>query len=323
MGNLTIEGVNEMVSESLRAFPRITLPLSTQLHAKTRGNPLFLRQFIDSLHHQGLIFLSLNPPKWSWDLDKISNVEMPVSVVALLIAEMQTLSPDLKQCLRVASCLGSTIEKGALGIISRGLNLNLVDSLDILARKGFVRSSDRGPAIRFPHDKVQQSAYETMTVPEQRRLHLLLGSIMCDQEPSDEGFLFAAVTQANLGGVDTFRDSRKRVTIATFNYKAGTRAKEMSAFDIALGFFQNGVLWIPEEDRWTTNYSLLLALHVSATETACLLNNHEAVTELTREVVSHAKTYDEKLPCKRPGPTAMLTIFPRRLTTFSSQACFV
>ena len=315
--NLTTEGVNEMVSESLGAFPRITLPLSTQLHAKTRGNPLFLRQLIDSLYHQGLVFLSLNPPRWAWDLDKISNVEMPVSVVALLIAEMQTLSPDLKQCLRVASCLGSTIKKEAISIIASGLNLNLEDSLDKLARKGFVLSSEKGPAIRFPHDKIQQSAYETMTVSEQRRLHLLLGSIMCDQEPSDEDFLFAAVTQANLGGVDTSRDPRKRVTIATFNYKAGTRAKEMSAFDIALGFFQNGILWIPDEESWIMNYSLSLALHVSAVETACLLNNLGVVTKLTRRVVSHARTYDEKLPCKRRRPTAILTVCSRRLTTFS------
>ena len=42
--NLSLEGVNMLVSESLKAFPRITLPLSVQLHAKTRGNPFFLSQ---------------------------------------------------------------------------------------------------------------------------------------------------------------------------------------------------------------------------------------------------------------------------------------
>ncbi|EJK63239.1 hypothetical protein THAOC_16117 [Thalassiosira oceanica] len=293
--NLTTEGVNEMVSESLRAFPRITLPLSTQLHAKTRGNPLFLRQFMDSLYHQGLIYLSLYPPRWSWDLDKISNVEMPVSVVSLLIAEMQTLPTDLKQGLRVASCLGSTVEKGAIDVIASRMGLNFAEALEKLVKKGFLISNNGFSEVRFSHDKVQQSAYETMTVSEQKLLHLQLGLLLCEEEPDDGYLLFTAVTQANMGGVNTSLDPRKRVTIATLNLRAGIQTKKLSAFDIALGFSQNGILWMPIEDRWSTNYATTLGLHVCAIETACLVNNIGIVTKYTDQVVANARSYEEHL----------------------------
>ena len=296
--NLSLEGVNMLVSESLKAFPRITLPLSVQLHAKTRGNPFFLRQFIDSLVSRGLIFLSLNPPRWAWNLDKISNVEMPVSVVALLVAEMRKLAPELKEGIRIVACLGSSVEKRTMQIISGRLDIDLVAALDELITRGFLVKEDVS-GVRFSHDKVQQSAYETMTFDEQKSLHARLGRILCDQDllhDEYECLLFVAVTQVNLGGVDTSLDQSKRVHIGALNLRAGKRSRELSAFDMALGFLQSGIMWV--SNCWSTDYDLTLALHTYATETACLLNNLVKVIKFSSEVVSNARSYEEKLPCE-------------------------
>lgn len=296
--NLSLEGVNMLVSESFKAFPRITLPLSVQLHAKTRGNPFFLRQFIDSLVSHGLIFLSLNPPRWAWDLEKISNVEMPVSVVALLVAEMRTLAPELKEGLKVVSCLGSSTEKHAIEIISSSLDIDLVAALEELIARGFLVKGT-GSGVRFSHDKVQQSAYETMTYDEQKSLHTRLGLILCDQDLLSDEYeylLFDAVTQVNLGGADVSLDQSKRVHIGDLNLRAGKRATELSAFDSALGFLQCGILWV--SNCWSTDYSLTLALHTCATKTAFLLNDLVKVIRFSSEVVSNARSYEDKLPCE-------------------------
>ena len=300
ISNLSVESVNEMVSETLKAFPRITLPLSSQLHAKTRGNPLFLRQFMESLHSQCLILLRLNPPKWTWDLEKISSVELPVSVVELLIEEMQTLPPNLKNSLRVVSCIGSRVTKQTLDVLVSALGHNLTDELEDLVKKGYL-VQEKSSEVRFSHDKVQESAYETMVVAEQRMLHKKLGLILCEKAEHDETLLFFAATQINLGGVDAAFDSRKRVAIAALNQKAGNRAKEMSSFDVALQFFQNGIGWVPVESGWSLDYEISLALHVSAVETACLLNNVDIVTELTRNVTANARNGTDNHPCELQG----------------------
>lgn len=296
--NLSLEGVNMLISESLKAFPRITLPLSVQLHAKTRGNPFFLRRFIDSLVSRGLIFLSLNPPRWAWDLEKISNVEMPVSVVELLVAEMQTLSPELKEGLRVVACLGSSVDKRTMEIILDRLDIDLVAALGELVTRGFLVTDDVS-GVRFSHDKVQQSAYESMTYDEQKNLHARLGLILCGQDllhDDEYGYLlFVAATQVNLGGLDMSLHQSKRVYIGALNLRAGKRAIELSAFDTALGFFQSGTMWV--SNCWSADYDLTLALHTSATEIACLLNDLVKVVKFSSEVVANAISYEEKLPC--------------------------
>jgi len=296
ISNLSIESVNLMVSETLKVFPRITLPLSSQLHAKTRGNPLFLRQFMESLHSQSFILLRLNPPRWTWDLEKISSVELPESVVELLIEEMQTLSRNLKNSLRVVSCIGSRVTKQTLDVLVSALGQNLTAALEDLVKRGYL-VQDKSSEVRFSHDKVQESAYETMVVAEQRMLHKKLGQLMFEKVVHDETLLFLAATQINLGGIDASFDRRKRVDIATLNQKAGNRAKDMSSFDVALQFFQNGILWVPVESGWSLDYDISLALHQSAVETACLLNNVEVVTELTTNVTANARNGTDNQAC--------------------------
>ena len=57
--SITTEAVNSLVSEALHVSPRLTRPLSSILHCKTRGNPLFLKQLLDSLTEQGYIYVDL------------------------------------------------------------------------------------------------------------------------------------------------------------------------------------------------------------------------------------------------------------------------
>mmetsp|Transcript_449 Transcript_449/g.973 ORF Transcript_449/g.973 Transcript_449/m.973 type:complete len:326 (+) Transcript_449:2057-3034(+) len=71
----------------------------------------------------------------------------------------------------------------------------------------------------------------------------------------------------------------------------------MSAFDSALRYFLNGILWMPAEERWSTNYAESLALHVSAAETACLLENLGVVTKLTEEVAANVTSDKDKIAC--------------------------
>merc|ERR1712085_21607 len=105
--------------------PRITRPLSSVLHHKTRGNPLFLRQLIESLKDQGHLYVNLHQRRWDCDLNKIMDLKISDDVVALLIKEMQRLPADLQTSLQVASCMGSCVKYSVLDILSTDLDLDL------------------------------------------------------------------------------------------------------------------------------------------------------------------------------------------------------
>jgi len=158
LGDLSVESVNSLVSETLHLSPRITRPLSAVVHHKSRGNPLFLTQLLGSLHGQGYIYVNLTLSRWAWNMEKIAQEPVSPSVVALLTKEMKRLHADLQLGLGVVSCLGSSIQKDVLDILSKDLNVDLFDILNQVSKKGFMdKLEDDGATFRFAHDKIQEA----------------------------------------------------------------------------------------------------------------------------------------------------------------------
>ena len=157
LNNVSIEGVNNLVSDALHLSPRITLELSSVIHHKTLGNPLFVRQLLVSLSNQGCIYVDLTQPRWAWDLKKIADQEISESVLALLVKEMKGLSTDLRLGLKVASCLGSCVQKNVLEILSIDLEVDLLGILRQVSEKGYIKSVNDGASFQFAHDNIQQA----------------------------------------------------------------------------------------------------------------------------------------------------------------------
>jgi hypothetical protein len=158
LGDLSVESVNSLVSETLHLSPRITRPLSAVVHHKSRGNPLFLTQLLGSLHGQGYIYVDLTLSRWAWNMEKIAQEPVSPSVVALLTKEMKRLHADLQLGMGVVSCLGSSIQKDVLDILSKDLNVDLFDTLNQVSKKGFMdKLDDDGAKFRFAHDKIQEA----------------------------------------------------------------------------------------------------------------------------------------------------------------------
>jgi len=155
--NMSVESVNTLVSDTLHSSPRITRPLSAILHHKTRGNPLFLRQLLGSLYRKGYIYVDLSLSRWAWDMDKIEQEPVSSSVIALLTKEMKDLPSSLRLGLGVASCLGSSVKKEVLDILSKDLNVDFVDILKEVSQKGFMTNIKGGEMFRFTHDKIQEA----------------------------------------------------------------------------------------------------------------------------------------------------------------------
>ena len=157
LDNMNVEGVNSLISDSLHLSPRITRPLSTVLHHKTMGNPLFVRQLLVSLKGQGYIFVNLSQPRWAWDLKRITDQEISESVLALLMKEMKELPPDLELGLKVASCLGSRVKMNVLDILSEDVGVDLLAILQQVTERGLMKRIANDDAFCFVHDKIQQA----------------------------------------------------------------------------------------------------------------------------------------------------------------------
>jgi predicted ATPase len=121
------------------------------------GNPLFVRQLLVSLVGQGYIYVDLSQPRWTWDLKKITEQEISESVLALLVKEMKRLPSELQLGLKVASCLGSSVQKNALDILSNDVGMDLIYILQQVSEKGFMSIENDGTMFSFAHDKIEQA----------------------------------------------------------------------------------------------------------------------------------------------------------------------
>ena len=301
VGTIAPEAVNNLISEALHLSPRLTRPLSTMLHHKTRGCPLFLTQLLDSLTEQGYIFVDLKQRRWSWDLDKITELEISESVLALLMSDIKRLPSDLQFGLQVAACIGACITGTMFDYLWKGLGLNLKEILQQVAQRGFMINIAGSTKFRFSHDKIQQAAYELMPEQQRRENHMRFGLALCTQSldsiDEDDELFFAAVNQINLGGPAAVQEPSQRKVMAELNLKAGRRSIELSDYNNAFTLFEYGISFLGDDD-WTLNYQLSLDLHDAVAEVALILNKLSALSLYSNVVFSCALCFDDKLHCK-------------------------
>ena len=303
LGNITEEGVNQLISDSLHLSPRITRPLSHVVYRKAgAGNSLFLRQLLESLKEKGYIYVDLRHPKWAWDLEKILELEISEDVVSLLIDEMQKLDADLQQGLKIAACIGFSVRCSVLDILSEDMGTDLSGLLKRVSKKGLMEIVGDTNGFCFCHGKIQQAAYELLSDQEKHDNHMRLGLAICSSTlnsgNNNDDLFFTSVHQINLAGPSASLSHHQRVMLASLNLKAGNRSIELSDFFTAFKFFKFGVLFLGDsDDHWTTDYSLSIELYDAASTMACLTNDMEAVTRYTQQVFAYARCPNDKISC--------------------------
>jgi len=296
--------VTSILSDSLHLSPRLTRPLASVLHHKTRGNPLFLRQLIELLREQGLIFIDWSHTRWTWDLNKIINTELHSDVLALLVSEMQGLPTDLQFGLKVASCWGSCVKYSIVDILSEELKVDLAAILKKVCKRSFMTNISDDAVFRFSHDKIEQAAHDLMPEQQRRKYHMRFGlalfSNILNSYPNagvgDDELFFAAVNQTNSGGPSAVTKTGQKSLVAGLNLKAGRRAIELSDYRAAFKLFKHGISFL-ENGHWTTCYKLSLDLFNAVAEAACVINDGDAVKIYSDQVVAHANCFDDKINC--------------------------
>ncbi|HZI05942.1 MAG TPA: AAA family ATPase, partial [Archangium sp.] len=93
LSELGPEDVTAMVGESLRTDLETARPLARMVHAKTGGNPLFVKEFLRFLHVNGLLTFDESSPGWSWELQRIEQHPLPENVVELMVGGLRALPP--------------------------------------------------------------------------------------------------------------------------------------------------------------------------------------------------------------------------------------
>jgi len=304
LGGISLEGTNRMIANMLKLPIRLTRPLCEVVHRKARGNPLFVRMFLSVLFEEHALTYSLKEKRWLWDIDDIRQTSMDEELALILSQKVSRMSQDVQQALTLVSCFGMRVEGDVLRMTSRDEDefSKMSRCLESAIQENLLEMD--GKYYAFPHDLVQQAAYERLLDEEVLSLHFNVGlQILKNASHSitvENGSLpstiFAALEQVAIAKDLTVSEPTLRVTLATLFLRAGNRYFELAAFPSALSFFERGLSFM-SDDGWDLNRKITLQLHDSACH-ACYLNALPDRVSIYRDlVISHTDEFMDQVKC--------------------------
>lgn len=324
LGNLTVEHVNELVAHTLKCSLARAQELARLVHAKTRGNAFFVRQFLHSLYEARMLVCLPAAPReeqWFWDMTAVRGRSMTDNVIDLLKRKIKGLPEGTRAVLELAACIGSTFSLKTLVLVAHErlpvdhallagagallpVGRTVLRQLQPAIEEEFVVPSEQAykvvkiqqpdasdlaqASFSFQHDRIHQAVYDGIPERERTALHLAVGRRLLELLPAErlEKHLFEIVDQYN-HGIPLMTEKKERHRLAHLNLRAGTKAKAANAPGPAVQYLENG-LSLLHAGSWQEDYELTRGLHVEMVEAAYLSGEHERMEHYAREALSHA-----------------------------------
>ncbi|SCZ98541.1 BZ3500_MvSof-1268-A1-R1_Chr3-1g05452 [Microbotryum saponariae] len=157
----------------------------------------------------------------------------------------------------------------------------------------------KGPSVpqayRFFHDRCQQAAYALVTADERSQLHHKIGLRLVASLTEDQlqEQIFDLANQLNFG-IDLLTTDEARDRLARFNFLAGQKAQNSTAFEAARKYLQTA--WdLLGADGWTRQYQLMSDLVEAFIDVEYSLTDYAASQQFIRLFLSNSSDVVAKL----------------------------
>ncbi|MCY1079845.1 ATP-binding sensor histidine kinase [Archangium lansingense] len=301
--------------DTLHTTPHQVEPLAELLLRKTAGNPFFIKRLLRYLHQCGLLVFDAEQERWSWDLERIAQVEVTENVIELMLPAIRRLPELTQRLLEMASCFRGRVDLWLLSAVAGRSVEDAAGALWSAIQEGLLVPASQGPRFAsgerqvsespaaqtatycFVHDRIRQEVYSLLPEDERRRIHREVGHRLLEgvsEQELDER-IFEVVDHFDMG----LESSRglgfaERLRLAELYYRAGSRAVATSAFNSALVYLRHGLELLPWE-AWRSHHELALLLHRQAAECAHLTGAHALAEALIQDALPHVTLDLEKV----------------------------
>ncbi len=311
LGPLKPQFCHEMVSYILDSPLSQTAELSSFIVGLSDGNPLFVSEILSFLHNENLLFMDENR-HWHWDINKISNSDMPPTVVALFSSKVNKLPAQTIELLEYCACVGNRFSPTEISLVKE---ISLLDTFNILKSalaQGLLMESKND--LQFVHDRVQEAVLNAIAPTKRRQIHWIIGNHLLAKCPVEDNLekidsffnLFSVAAHLNLGKPAVL-DEKTAYQLAFINYHAGNKAMSALATEAANEYFNLSRELLPK-DSWEIEYQKTFKIYQKSAKTELMCGNFNKSEQLLNYLLENAKTDLDKAECLAEQTTSLSSI---------------
>lgn len=293
--NLSLDQINEWISDTLSCSTDHCQQLGAILLDKTQGNPFFLRQTLESIYQKDLLYY--RDGSWQWDLGGIQQLNITDNVVAFMTEKVQKLPAGSREMMKYAACIGNDFQLSVLCAISEQAPVYAREHLEPAIAEGLI--IDMKGHYKFVHDQIREAVYSLIPSEDTQKLHLKTGRYLLEIIPPDrwEMNIFEIVNQWNRGKAE-LQGKEDQIQLARLNLIAGKKSNTAAAYKTALVYLEQGMEPLYAYG-WQNNYQINLELYREAAKAAYLSGDYTRMEELidkllkqTVQVIDKAEPYE-------------------------------
>lgn len=269
-----------------------TMELALLCHARTDGNPFFLRYFLSMLYDEQVLQFNLSTLKWNWNLQEIeSKTQASDNVIDLLPRKMSLLVGAQMRLLQLAACLGASFDERVLSVIwqkDNDENTKPRDGFEILLEflkeAGYLRRQGQSQRLQLTHDKIAEAALCAIPPDKRNQFMFQVGHRLFDSLENDDldAYLYVAVDLLNKDVLS--RAKSEWPQLVELNRRAASKALTMSAFDAVAHYVREGIRLIAD-NGWASAYELTLDMHSMGAEAEAYLGNTKVMECYYHQVI--------------------------------------
>lgn len=196
--------------------------LAGRLPASTRGNPLFVRELVRMLVHDGV--LEQRGDAWHLTIDADA-IDIPPTVKSLLATRIERLPDDERRLIEVAAVIGTDFDLGAVAKLSGRPRSAVLTHAERLRRLQLVEPAGAyagdDPVWRFHHVLIRDVAYRRLLKADRADLHEQLA----DHRAARGGADVDEVVARHLDAAHRYRDELgdRSAHVADLGVRAASR----------------------------------------------------------------------------------------------------
>ncbi|HET89428.1 MAG TPA: tetratricopeptide repeat protein [Chloroflexi bacterium] len=250
LGPLSEEHSHQLVAEILRKVDRIPPDLLNLSVSRAEGNPFYIEEFIKVLIEDGVIVTG--PERWRVDTVQLTKVRVPPTMVGVLQARLDRLSPLEREILQRAAVVGRTFWEGAVARICESTD-EVVDRgeiravLQALRDKELIFRRDESAFAGereyvFKHAILHDVTYESVLKRLRRSYHAQVAPWLFERSGERVG------EYAGLIG-EHYEQSSDLTQAAGWYGRAGSQARNAYAPEEAIGYYQKALALLQSDDE--------------------------------------------------------------------------